>query len=183
VGAQRPEASEGIASALRAPDLASAPVAEDAPTTPTANATPARPEPAPAKPARVAIARQEPPGAHGAASQPARSRAAQAAPSRSITGIGFHPTAGGAVIVRSDKPLEYGVSGEENAVLIHLPHSAIARANDRRPLDTRVFGGAVRRVVPIPVSGGTDLRIELGAPADYRLEQSGPVLTISFSLR
>jgi hypothetical protein len=87
------------------------------------------------------------------------------------------------VIIRSDRPLEYGVSGEENAVLIHFPHSSIARANDRRPLDTRVFGGPVRRVVPLQVRGGTDLRIELHGPADYHLEQSGSVLTITFSMR
>jgi hypothetical protein len=39
----------------------------------------------------------------------------------------------------------------------------------------------VQRVVPVAVAGGTDVRIELREPAEYKLEQSGPVLTVTFS--
>ena len=100
---------------------------------------------------------------------------------RSITGIGFRPVRGGEVIVRSDHPLEYGVSGDGHAVLLHLPSAAIPLANNRRPLDTHFFDGPVQRVVPLAVAGGTDVRIELKSGAEYQLEQSGSVLTVTFA--
>ena len=98
-----------------------------------------------------------------------------------ITGIGFRPTNGGEVIVRSDHPLEYGVTGEDNAVLLHLPDAGIPLPNNRRPLDTEFFGGPVQRIVPVAVAGGTDVRIELKGRTDYSLQQSGSVLTVTFS--
>ncbi|MFN2549475.1 MAG: AMIN domain-containing protein [Myxococcales bacterium] len=98
-----------------------------------------------------------------------------------ITGIGFRPIEGGEVIVRSDHPLEYGVSGEGNAVLLHLPGANIPLPNNRRPLDTHYFGGRVQRVVPLAKENGTDVRIELNGHADYQLAQSGTVLTVTFS--
>ena len=99
----------------------------------------------------------------------------------SITGIGFRPVEGGEVIVRSDHPLEYGVTGDDNAVLLHLPSAGIPLANNRRPLDTHFFGGPVQRVVPLPLENGTDVRIELRGHAEYQLAQSGTVLTVTFS--
>jgi hypothetical protein len=99
----------------------------------------------------------------------------------SITGIGFRPIDGGEVIVRSDHPLEYGVSGEGNAVLLHLPSAGIPLPNNRRPLDTHYFGGPVQRVIPLAKENGTDVRIELDRHADYQLAQSGTVLTVTFS--
>jgi len=102
-------------------------------------------------------------------------------PARHITGIGFRPVRGGEVIVRSDHPLEYGISGDDGALLLHLPSAAIPLLNNRRPLDTRFFGGPVSRVVPLEVAGGTDVRIELREHAEYQLEQSGSVLTVTFS--
>ena len=121
-----------------------------------------------------------------ASAKPSRSgrKLALAAPAplrNSITGIGFRPIRGGEVIVRSDHPLEYGVSGEENAVLLHLPSAGIPLPNNRRPLDTRFFEGPVQRVVPVAVAGGTDVRIELKGHAEYQLEQVGSVLTVTFS--
>lgn len=98
-----------------------------------------------------------------------------------ITGIGFRPVRGGEVIVRSDHPLEYGVSGDDKAILLHLRSARIPVANNRRPLDTRFFDGPVERVEPLAVAGGTDLRIVLRAPAEYQLEQAGSVLTVTFS--
>ena len=98
-----------------------------------------------------------------------------------ITGIGFRPQSGGEVIVRSDRPLRYGVSSLERAVLLHLPDAAIPLANNRRPLDTRVFGGTVQRIVPLQHSGGTEVRIELREPAEVHLNQSGSLLTLSFT--
>lgn len=100
-----------------------------------------------------------------------------------ITGIGFRPVRGGEVIVRSDHPLEYGISGDDSAVLLHLPSAAIPLLNNRRPLDTQFFDGPVRRVVPLSVAGGTDVRIELREHAEYQLAQSGSVLTVTFSAR
>ena len=113
---------------------------------------------------------------------PARPKAQVAmAGARHITGIGFRPIQGGEVIVRSDHPLEYGVSDDAGAVLLHLPSAAIPLLNNRRPLDTRFFHGAVERVVPLPVAGGTDVRIELRQHAEYQLAQNGSVLTVTFS--
>ena len=98
-----------------------------------------------------------------------------------ITGIGFRAQSGGEVIVRSDRPLQYGVSSSDRAVLLHLPNAAIRVANNRRPLDTRVFGGTVQRVVPRQVPGGTEVRIELREPAEVHLNQTGSLLTLSFT--
>jgi hypothetical protein len=98
-----------------------------------------------------------------------------------ITGIGFRPIEGGEIIVRSDHPLEYGVTGDDNALLLHLPSAGIPLANNRRPLDTHYFGGPVQRVVPLAKENGTDLRIELNRHAEYQLAQSGTVLTVTFS--
>ena len=95
--------------------------------------------------------------------------------------VSFRPIQGGEVIVRSDHPLEYGVSDDAGAVLLHLPSAAIPLPNNRRPLDTRFFHGAVERVVPLPVAGGTDVRIELRQHAEYQLAQNGSVLTVTFS--
>jgi hypothetical protein len=116
---------------------------------------------------------------------PRQRTVAMAEPSRrSITGIGFRPRARGQVIVHSNQPLEYGVSGgDNNALLLHLPSAGIPLANNRRALDTRFFGGPVQRVVPLAVPGGTDVRIELSEHADYQLEQSGLILTVTFSAR
>ncbi len=130
------------------------------------------PEPA------VASAREEP---HPAATQPHKAPEKLAMAGRHITGIGFRPVRGGEVIVRSDGPLEYGISGDGTSVLLHLPSTAIPLPNNRRPLDTQFFAGAVQRVVPMPVAGGTDVRIELRESAEYQLAQSGSVLTVTFS--
>jgi hypothetical protein len=115
---------------------------------------------------------------------PTAERPPQNAPpaqARHITGIGFRPVGAGEVIVRSDHPLEYGISGDGSAVLLHLPSAAIPLPNNRRPLDTRFFEGAVSRVVPVQVADGTDVRIELREHAEYQLAQSGSVLTVTFS--
>jgi hypothetical protein len=98
-----------------------------------------------------------------------------------ITGIGFRPDAGGEVLVRSDRPLQYGVSSSDRVVLLHLPDTAIPVANNRRPLDTRFFGGTVQRIVPHEVKGGTEVRIELREPAEVHLNQSGSLLTVTFT--
>ncbi|HEX9575746.1 MAG TPA: AMIN domain-containing protein, partial [Myxococcales bacterium] len=110
-----------------------------------------------------------------------RTKPAPAKGHAAITGIGFRPQFGGEVIVRSDRPLQYGVSSSDRAVLLHLPNAAIPVANNRRPLDTRFFGGPVQRVVPHEVKGGTEVRIELREPAEVHLNQSGSLLTVSFT--
>ena len=85
------------------------------------------------------------------------------------------------VIIRSDQALEYGVSADGDAIVLHFPGAGIPLPNNRRPLDTHFFGGPVQRVVPLTVASGTDLRIELRGHADYQLAQSGGVLTVTFS--
>jgi hypothetical protein len=137
------------------------------------------PEPSAAPPEPVP-AKAEVPKEHSR--RVARTKPSPVDPSRiAINSIGFRPVGNGEVIIRSDKPLTYGVSGEERAVLLHLPGSIIPRPNDRRPLDTHFFDGPVLRVVPIDVKGGVDLRIELRGRAEYQLSQSGSVLTVVFS--
>jgi hypothetical protein len=144
---------------------------------------PPAPVPAPARraPPRttgafVPVRRSAPPRAQRrvAAAQPAR---------KLITGVGFRPAQGGEVILHSDQPLEYGVSGEEGAIVIHLPRTAIPLPNNRRPLDTRFFDGPVQRIVPRAVAGGTDVRIELREHAEYQIKQDGTLLTVTFSTR
>jgi hypothetical protein len=131
------------------------------------------------------LAEKSRPAADPTRAAPRQRTVAMAEPSRrSITGIGFRPRARGQVIVHSNQPLEYGVSGgDNNALLLHLPSAGIPLANNRRALDTRFFGGPVQRVVPLAVPGGTDVRIELSEHADYQLEQSGSILTVTFSAR
>jgi hypothetical protein len=147
-------------------------------------------EAAAAKKARALAAAEESALARGAAEakkaealRPARPqrKLALSGPRHAITGIGFRPVGDGEVIVRSDQPLEYGVTGADNAILLHLPGAAIMLQNNRRALDTRFFNGPVQRVVPLAVEGGTDLRIELRAGTGYQLAQAGDVLTVTFS--
>jgi len=116
-----------------------------------------------------------------AKSAPKQRSLALAGARHAITGIGFRPIGAGEVIVRSDHPLEYGVSGDGDAVLLHLKRAGIPVANNRRPLDTHFFNGPVQRIVPLPAGDGTDVRIELRGHADYQLAQSGTVLTVTFS--
>jgi AMIN domain-containing protein len=117
-----------------------------------------------------------------AASLPNSGRKAPAGQIR-ISGIGFRPLGGGEVLVRSDRPVEYEVSAADTSVLIHLRSAHIPLQNNRRPLDTRFFEGTIQRVVPLQVPGGTDIRIELRQRAEVHLEQSGPLLTVSFTPR
>jgi len=83
-------------------------------------------------------------------------------------------------MVRSDHPLEYAVTGQDRVVVVHLRGARIPLATNRLPLDTRFFDTPVVRVVPQPVAGGVDLRIELRGQAHYELSQSSGVLTIAF---
>jgi hypothetical protein len=98
----------------------------------------------------------------------------------SITGIGFRPSAGGIVLVRSDRPLDYAVTGEGRVVIVHLRGAGIPIPTNRLPLDTRFFDTPVVRVVPESVAGGIDLRIELRGQARYQLSQASGLLTIAF---
>lgn len=138
------------------------------------------PPPAAAPKAPPAIASAKP-GSPRAPSPAGAAKTSLAGSRHAITGIGFRPVGAGEVIVRSDQPLEYGVTGEESWVLLHLPSAAIPLANNRRALDTRFFAGPVARVVPLATAAGTDVRIELRSRAEYQLAQSGGVLTLTFT--
>jgi len=121
-----------------------------------------------------------PPPAAAPAPATAAARPAPARTRASITGIGFRPSAGGIVLVRSDRPLDYAVTGADRVVVVHLRGAGIPLPTNRLPLDTRFFDTPVVRVVPEPVPGGVDLRIELRGLARYELSQSPGVLTIAF---
>ncbi len=185
----RPAAREEV---LPEPSPAPAALAvREAPTVPevkkykVATAAPGRR--APPAPRAGALSVKEKPGFAPTPTPPAAAHRVAEPARRLITGLGFRPAQGGEVIVHSDKPLEYGVSGENEVLLIHLPHTAIPLPNNRRPLDTRFFDGPVQRIVPVAVAGGTDVRIELREHADYEVEQqlspNGAVLTVTFSTR
>ncbi|GAC1607630.1 MAG: hypothetical protein NVS4B10_22770 [Myxococcales bacterium] len=98
-----------------------------------------------------------------------------------IHGIGFRPLGQGVVLVRSDRAVEYSVTRTDREVLLHLAAATIAVANNRRPLDTRVFGGPVERIVPLYSRGGTDLRIELRETTEFQVEQVAGLLTVTFT--
>lgn len=85
------------------------------------------------------------------------------------------------MLVHSDRPLDFELASEGFTVVVHLRGAGIPNANNRRPLDTRIFGGAVARVVPVAVPGGTDLRIELQGRASHRVEQTAALLTLTFT--
>jgi hypothetical protein len=85
------------------------------------------------------------------------------------------------VLVRSDRPLDFELASAALVVTIHLPGAEISNSNNRRPLDTRIFGGPVSRVVPVAVPGGTDLRIELQRRASHSVEQTAGLLTVTFT--
>ncbi len=163
------QAAEGAEHAAARPERVEAPRAVAAAEPPAAAVTSREPQ------APAAEAHRPPP------EQPRPQQRLAMASNRHITGIGFRPIGGGEVIVRSDQPLEYGISADGSAVLLHLPSAAIPLTNNRRPLDTRFFAGAVQRVVPLPVADGTDVRIELREHAEYQLAQAGSVLTVTFS--
>jgi hypothetical protein len=133
--------------------------------------------------ALVGAAAPAPESARKPAVAPRASRPGSSSARPAITGIGFRPLAGGEVIVRSDRPVEYEVSSAETAVLIHLRSARIPLQNNRRPLDTRFFEGPIERIVPLEVPSGTDIRIELRQRAEVHLEQAGPLLTVSFTPR
>ena len=78
-------------------------------------------------------------------------------------------------------PVEYTVASAEREVVLKLPGASIPRLNDRREIDTSIFGGAVVRVLPRVVPGGVELHLQLRARADFHVEQSGGVLTVSFA--
>lgn len=107
--------------------------------------------------------------------------AARPSGAANIRAIGFRPQGAGAVVVRADRPLEVGVERSDSALLLHFASASIPLANNRRPLETSVFGGPVQRIVPLPGRGGTDVRIELRENAAYALQQDGGVLTVTFN--
>ena len=131
-------------------------------------------------PGRTEPASSTPPARNPAPAPQRRLKGAHPEPGFSITGIGFRQIGAGVVVLRSDRPLEYSVSEEPLAVVVHLPAARIPMANNRLPLDTSIFGGPVGRLSPVQTLAGVDLRIELREHAGYHLEQSGPLLTLTF---
>ena len=85
------------------------------------------------------------------------------------------------MIVRTDRPVEYTVAALEHELVVRLPGASIPLPNNRRPLDTAIFGGAVRRVSPRLVPGGVELHVELRWRVGFQVQQRGPVLTVTFA--
>jgi hypothetical protein len=98
-----------------------------------------------------------------------------------ISGIGFRPEGQGMVLVRSDRAVEYTVTRTDREILLHLDSAIISVANNRRPLDTRFFGGPVSRIVPIASASGTEVRIELREATEFQVQQTAGLLTVTFS--
>ena len=84
------------------------------------------------------------------------------------------------MLVHSDRPLDYAVTGGGQVVVVHLRGAGIPLPTNRLPLDTRFFDTPVVRVIPEPVKGGVDLRIELRSQARYELQQASGLITIAF---
>mgnify|MGYP003694803033 CR=1 FL=1 len=64
-----------------------------------------------------------------------------------MTLVGFAPDKS-RVYVRTNEPVHYTVSQvDDRTVVLELENTAISRSNDRRPLDTRFFGGPVVQII------------------------------------
>jgi hypothetical protein len=98
-----------------------------------------------------------------------------------INGIGFRPEGQGMVLVRSDRAVEYRVTRTDREILLHFDSAIISVANNRRPLDTRFFGGPVARIVPLASAAGTDVRIELREATEFHVQQTAGLLTVTFT--
>ena len=126
---------------------------------------PDEPEPAPAPPPNLPTVKIAP------------------APARAdITGLGFRPSAGGGrLLIHTTRALAYVVRQvSPTELILELPGARIARANDRRPLDTAFFASPVTLISPRVVAGGVRIEITLRGPSRYTAAQEPRLLTLDF---
>ena len=142
---------------------------------------PAEPPKAARADSRVAKAPPEPSSNAISSVAPPKGKARRMGKIAAIRGIGFRPEGQGVVLVRSDGPVEYSVTRGDRQVLLHFESATISVANNRRPLDTRVFGGPVERIVPVASAASTEVRIELREATEFQVQQTAGLLTVTFT--
>jgi AMIN domain len=142
---------------------------------------PAEPPKAARADSRVAKAPPEPSSNAISSVAPPKGKARRMGKIAAIRGIGFRPEGQGVVLVRSDGLVEYSVTRGDRQVLLHFESATISVANNRRPLDTRVFGGPVERIVPVASAASTEVRIELREATEFQVQQTAGLLTVTFT--
>ena len=96
--------------------------------------------------------------------------------------VGFSPDKS-RVFVRTSEPVHYTVSqADERTIVLELENTSIHRSNDRRPLDTRYFGGPVVEISPRPASGKTvRVSVTLRDKVGYQARQDGNEVSLLFA--
>ena len=96
--------------------------------------------------------------------------------------VGFTPDKS-LVYVRTNEPVRYTVSQTDaRTVVLELENTTFVRSNDRRPLDTRFFGGPVVEIVPSPASGKTvRVAVTLRDKVGYQARQDGNEVSLQFA--
>jgi hypothetical protein len=96
--------------------------------------------------------------------------------------VGFAPDKS-RVYVRTNEPVRYTVSQvDDRTVILELENTAFTRSNDRRPLDTRYFGGPVVQISP-QRGGGRTVRVAvtLRDKVGYQARQDGNEVSLQFA--
>jgi hypothetical protein len=180
----------------RAPTPAAGPSAgprADAPTAP-AGTEPASPSAPPAvaaaadasvvpsAPSAGAPAAPDPGAEPTAVPHPRKRRGASRAVALRLEELGFRQTdAASRIFMRISAAPRYRIVEEgEKKLRVELPHTSVARPNDRRFLDTSYFPSAVALVVPRREGSSTVLEITLREKVQYQQRVEGDTLSIDF---
>jgi hypothetical protein len=101
---------------------------------------------------------------------------------KTVTLVGFSPDKS-RVFVRTSEPVRYTVSqADDHTVVLELENTIFHRSNDRRPLDTRFFGGPVVQIAPRPASGKTvRVAVTLRDKVEYQARQDGNEVSLQFA--
>jgi ATPase subunit of ABC transporter with duplicated ATPase domains len=96
--------------------------------------------------------------------------------------VGFSPDKS-RVFVRTSEPVHYTVSqADDRTVVLELENTTFQHSNDRRPLDTRFFGGPVVEITPRPASGKTvRVAVTLRDKVGYQARQDGNEVSLQFA--
>jgi len=132
--------------------------------------------------ARPVAASDAPAGSTPSAAQPASAGTEISPRRKTVTLVGFAPDKS-RVFVRTNEPVRYTVSqADDRTVVIELENTAFQRSNDRRPLDTRFFGGPVMEIAPRPASGKTvRVAVTLRDKVGYQARQDGNEVSLQFA--
>ena len=101
---------------------------------------------------------------------------------KTLTLVGFSPDKS-RVYVRTNEPVRYTVSqADDRTVILELENTTFTRSNDRRPLDTRFFGGPVVQITPQAGSGRTvRVAVTLRDKVGYQARQDGNEVSLQFA--